>query len=185
MIKNYFKIAFRNLAKNKTLSVINILGLALGIACSLAIFMIVRNELNFDTFHSNYDRIYRVVTEVRYPGGKEYQSGTPMPLPDAFKIDFPDISTGKIFGGHNNQIDVMDEKGVYNGTRFKEENGVFYTDDAFFKIFNFRWLYGNPSEMLLKPNTVALTQEIAEKYYGSWQNAIGKIIKKDNNSNNK
>ena len=180
MFKNYLTIAFRNLRKNKIFSVINIIGLALGMGCSLAIFMIVRNELSFDTFHPGYERIYRIGTEVRYAQGKEHTPGTPLPLPEAFKVDFPRIPVTKIFGGANNQLDVMNEKGIFTGKRFKEEDGVFYTDGDFFKMFNFKWLYGNPSEVLSKPNTVALTKSIAEKYYGSWQNAVGKIIKKDN-----
>ena len=70
-------------------------------ACSLAIFMIVRNELSFDTFHHAHERIYRIVTEVRYAQGKEYTAGTPLPLPGAFKADFPDIPVTKIYGGMN------------------------------------------------------------------------------------
>ncbi|HXL58630.1 MAG TPA: FtsX-like permease family protein, partial [Chitinophagaceae bacterium] len=104
-----------------------------------------------------------------------------LPLPDAFKIDFPRTKVATIFGGSNNQIDVLDEKGNEKGKRFKEEDGVFYASASFFQVFNFKWLYGNPSLILTKPNTAALTKEVAEKYYGSWQNAIGKIIKKDNN----
>src|SRR4051812_22148700 len=143
MFKNYVVVAFRNLKKNKIFSIINIIGLALGISCGLAIFMIVRNELNFDTFHSNYNHIYRIVTEVRYPEGKEYTPGTPLPLPDAIRNDFPEIAVTRIYGGYNNQLDVLNDKGVFTGKRFKEEDGVFYTEATFFKMFNFKWLYGN------------------------------------------
>lgn len=180
MFKNYFKIAYRNLWKNKTFSIINITGLALAMACSLALFIIVKSEFSFDTFHTHPDRIYRIVSEIRYPGGKEYTPGVPLPLPDAFKLDFPQTKVATIFGGHDNQVDVLDEKGNERGKRFKEENGVFYTNAAFFQVFNFKWIYGDPSSVLTKPNTAALTKEVAEKYYGSWQNAIGKLIKKDN-----
>src|SRR5882757_1985153 len=89
MLKNYLLIAFRNFRKNAIFSFINILGLTLGIACSVALFMIVRNELSFDSFHAHPERTYRVVSEFRYPEGVEYQSGVPYPLPEAFKHDFP------------------------------------------------------------------------------------------------
>src|ERR1700761_8757788 len=107
MISNYLRIAFRNVWKNKTFSIINFFGLALGIACSLGIFMIVEYESGFDTFHPAAGRIYRVVTEVRYPEGSEYQSGCPVPLAPAFRLDFPQAKkVARITGGYNNQIDI-------------------------------------------------------------------------------
>lgn len=181
MLKNYITVALRNLWKNKTFSVINIAGLALGIACSLAIFMIVRHELSFDTFHRDYQRIYRMVTEVRYEGGIEYQSGTPLTLPDALRLDFPEIKkVATVYGARDIQIDVIDEKQSASLKRFKEDDGVFYINPDFFDIFQFNWIYGDAATVLSKPNQAALTKQIAEKYFGSWQNAVGKTIKKDN-----
>jgi putative ABC transport system permease protein len=181
MLKNYLVIALRNLWKSRTFTAINIFGLALGISCSLAIFMIVRHESSFDTFHPNHDRIYRLVTEVRYEQGTEYQSGTPLVLPPALRVDFPDIKKiATVFGARDIQIDVTDDKQTNSLKRFKEEDGVFYTNPDFFDIFSFKWIYGNPAAVLTRPNQTALTKETAEKYFGSWQNAIGKTIKKDN-----
>ncbi len=182
MIKNYFKTAFRNLWRNKIFSSINLVGLALGIACSLGIFIIVHHESSFDTFHSGYKNIYRIVCDFHYPEGVEHQSGVPFPLAESFRLDFPQIKkVASIFGGYNNQIDVIAEKNQTSKKRFKIENGVFYTNADFFEIFNFKWLAGNAESVLSKPNQAALTKEIAEKYFGTWQNAIGKTIKKDNN----
>src|SRR5579863_2409000 len=109
MLKNYFKIAIRNLWKNKVFSLINLVGLALGIACSLGIFIIVQHESNFDTFHADYKNIYRIVSDIHLPEGMEYQSGVPFPLANAFRLDFPQVKKiAPIFGGYNNQIDVVD-----------------------------------------------------------------------------
>jgi putative ABC transport system permease protein len=181
MLKNYLLIAIRNLWKSRTFTAINIFGLALGIGCSLAIFMIVRHESSFDTFHPKHDRIYRLVTEVRYEQGTEYQSGTPLVLPPALRVDFPDIKkVATVQATRDAQIDVPDEKPTNNPKRFKEEDGVFYINPDFFDIFKFNWIYGNAAVVLTRPNQTALTKETAEKYFGSWQNAIGKTIKKDN-----
>src|SRR6266567_7242050 len=107
MLKNYLLIAFRNFRKNKVFSFINILGLTLGIACSVSIFMIVSYELSFDTFHAHPDRIYRVVAEFHYPEGVEYQSGVPYPLPEAFKQDFPQVTqVATIVGLPNTQLSI-------------------------------------------------------------------------------
>jgi ABC-type antimicrobial peptide transport system permease subunit len=182
MLKNYFKIALRNLWKNKTFSSINLVGLALGITCSLGIFIIVHRESGYDTFHRDYKNIYRIVCDFHYPEGVEYQSGVPFPLPESFRLDFPQIKkVATIFGGYNNQIDIIDDKNHTSEKRFKIETGVFYTNADFFDIFNFKWLAGNPEKVLSEPNQAALTKSVAEKYFGSWQNAIGKTIRKDNN----
>ena len=181
MLKNYLLIALRNFRKNKVFSFINILGLTLGIGCSLAIFMIVRYEWSFDTFHPGYKRIYRVVSQFHYPEGVEYQSGIPSPLPPAFRNDFPQLEgVATIFGGTDNQITISDEQGIGAGRRFREEDGIFYTDPAFFDLFHFKWLQGDPRDILTRPGTVALTRATAEKYFGDWQQAIGKTIRKDN-----
>ncbi|HTQ26720.1 MAG TPA: ABC transporter permease [Puia sp.] len=181
MFKNYFNIAWRSLARYKTYTVINIIGLALGIASSLGIFIIVKHESSFDTFHNDYKNIYRIVCDFKFPEGEEHQSGVPFPLPASFRVDFPRVKlVATVMGGYNNQIDVMDENNGHSGKRFKVETGVFYTNPDFFKIFNFKWLAGDAQTVLSAPNKVALTKDIAEKYFGSWQNAIGKTIKKDN-----
>ncbi|HLK30911.1 MAG TPA: ABC transporter permease, partial [Puia sp.] len=91
MLKNYFKLAIRNLWKNKIFSSINLVGLALGIACSLGIFIIVHYESSFDNFHTDSKNIYRIVSDIRLSDGTEYQSGVPYPLADAFRVDFPQV----------------------------------------------------------------------------------------------
>lgn len=180
MLKNYILVALRNLRNNKVFSVINILGLTMGIACSLAIFMIVRYELSFDHFHPNYKRISRVVSEFRYPEGKEYQSGVPYPLPRALKNDFPELKVTTIIGEMNNQMTIPEAGAAGGKRRFMEKEGVFYADSTFFEVFNFRWLQGDARQVMSQPHTVALTKATAEKYFGDWHKAIGKTILMDN-----
>jgi putative ABC transport system permease protein len=181
MINNFLKIALRNLWKNKTFAAINVVGLALGITCGLGMFIIVRHDLSFDNFHPNHKQIYRIVSQFKYPEGIEYSSGVPLALPQSFSVDFPQIQkVATIFGGYNNQLDIMDENTQQSQKKFKIQTGVFYTNPAFFDVFNFKWLSGSAQTVLSAPNQAALTQDIAEKYFGSWQNALGKKIKKDN-----
>ena len=181
MIWNHLKIAFRNIVKNKSFTIINLVGLSMGFACALGIFMIVRHEMSYDQFHPNHDKIYRVVSEFRYPDGAEYQSGVPLALPESFRRDFPQVKnvTG-IFGGYNNQIDILDGNTGISTKRFKIETGVFYVQPAFFEMFRFKWIAGDPQSVLSSPNQGAITKDLAEQYFGSWQNAMGKRFQKDN-----
>ncbi|MEP7255490.1 MAG: FtsX-like permease family protein [Ferruginibacter sp.] len=179
MIKNYFKTAWRTLLRNKGYAAINIAGLAVGIAVCLVIFVVIRFESSFDGFHTNKDRIYRVLSEFHTPKGNEYNPGVPFPLPRAFRNDFPQLEkVTTITTTGNDQILVLNEQGTVV-KKFKEERGVFFAEPEFLDIFNFPLLSGNKSS-LAEPNTTFLTKDIAEKYFGNWQDAIGKTIKRNN-----
>jgi putative ABC transport system permease protein len=181
MIRNYLKTAIRNLFKNKTFTIINVVGLALGITCGIGIFMIVNFETGFDNFHKNSNNIYRVVSDFHYPEGDQHTPGIPFPLPASLKLDFPELKNiGSIFGGRNNQLDIINTDTKASTKRFLLKSGVFYINPDFFKVFSFKWLAGDPTTVLSKPNQVALTRDMAVQYFGSWQNAIGRTIKKDN-----
>ncbi len=139
MIKNYFKTASRSLIRNRNYTIINIAGLAIGIAVCMMIFMIIQYQTSFDDFHSKKDRIYRVLTEYHHAGSGEvsYGKDLPFPLPLGMKTAFPQIEqVAPIFASQNDQLFVLDNDG---NTRkvFKEQRGLFYTSPAFFKIFNF------------------------------------------------
>ncbi|PSR55337.1 hypothetical protein AHMF7605_18400 [Adhaeribacter arboris] len=180
MLLNYFKIACRNLLRNKAFSLLNIAGLSVGVAVAVLIFLIVRFELSFDTFHKKYDRIYRVVNEFTHEAGKDYQVGVPFPFVPAIKTDYPQLEkVTTVFEGYNSQITVLDEQGAID-KKFKEELGVIFTEPEFFQIFDYKWLAGDPRKVLAEPNVVALTRSTAEKYFGTWQKALGKFIKLDN-----
>ena len=179
MIKNYFKTAFRTLLRNRSYAAINISGLAVGVAVCLIIFVVIQFELSFDEFHENKSRIYRVLSEFNTPKGKEYNPGVNFPLPRALRNDFPQlekVTTVDMDG--NDQILVLNEQGAVV-KKFKEETGMFFVEPEFLDIFSYPLLSGNKAS-LAEPNTVFLTKAIAEKYFGNWQDAIGKTIKRNN-----
>lgn len=178
MLKNYFKTAFRSLARNRNYTVINIAGLAVGVAVCMIIFMIIQYQTSFDEFHPNKDRVYRVITESHHAdaGNITYAKNVPFPMPDGLKTEFQQLQqVAPVYASHNDELQVVDE----NGTpvkNFKEQSGVFYTTPSFFSMFNFPLLAGS-YESLKDPNNVLLTKEIAETYFGDWKNAMGKTIK--------
>ncbi|MFL5788729.1 MAG: ABC transporter permease [Flavisolibacter sp.] len=178
MFKNYFKTAFRRLIRNRNYTIINIAGLAVGIAVCMMIFIIIQFQTSFDSFHKNKDHIYRVLTEYHHADGENitYAKNIPFLMPAGLKTAFPQIEqVAPVYASHNDELQVLDA----NGTpvkNFKEQNGVFYTEPSFFKIFNFPLLEGSYAS-LKDPNNVLVTKEIAEAFFGDWKTAIGKTIK--------
>ncbi len=182
MFKNYLKTAIRSLARNRSYSILNMAGLAAGIAICLAIFIIIRFESSFDNFHSKKDRIYRVLTEYHHADAANifYGNGVPRPLPSALRNNFPQVAkVTTIYTEGNDQLLVMGDNGQPI-RKFKEEKGVFFLEPSFFDIFDFPWLAGNPTTALKQPNSVVLTKETAEKYFGDWKQSIGKTLKWNN-----
>ncbi|GLU51744.1 ABC transporter permease [Dyadobacter frigoris] len=181
MLKNYFKIALRNLQRSKAYAFINVLGLALGITCAVLIFMLVRYHLSFDTFHANSDRIYRIVTEF-HNETVSLESGVPTPLGKAFRNDFAFAEkTARVITYDNQLISLPNSK---DNKKFEEENGVAYVEPDFFDILNFPLLGGDKKSVLSEPNSAIVTQKIAEKYFGK-TNAIGQVIRINNETNYK
>lgn len=178
MFKNYFKTAFRSLNRNRSYTIINIAGLAVGIAVCMMIFFIIQFQTSFDTFHAKKDRIYRVLTESHHADAATitYGKNVPFPMPTGLKTAFPQLEqVAPVYASHNDELQVLDA----NGTpikNFKEQSGVFYTSPSFFKMFDFPLIAGS-YESLKDPNNVLLTKEIAETYFGDWKTAMGKTIK--------
>ena len=171
MLKNHLKVALRNILKHKFYSVINISGLAVGIATCLLILLFVQNELNYDKFHENSDRIYRIVTDFEM-GGKPYKRAAVSP-PVGFTManDYPEVETvvrlrsgGTLFMR-------------YEENSFKESE-VLYADSTFFKVFTILLTNGNPETALTKPNTMVISKKMAEKYFGK-KDPIGKVLRVD------
>src|SRR3954451_17482390 len=178
MFKNYFKTAFRSLIRNRNYAIINIAGLAVGIAVCMMIFIIIQFQTSFDSFHAKKYRVYRVLTEYHHPdaGTITYAKNVPFPMPAGLKTAFPQLEqVAPVYASHNDELQVLDD----NGTpvkNFKEQSGVFYTSPSFFNMFDFPLLAGSYAS-LKDPNNVLLTKEIAENYFGDWKTAIGKTIK--------
>lgn len=179
MFKNYFKIAWRNVMRNKSYATINVTGLAIGIAACLLIFLIVQFETSFDNFHANKDNIYRVLTVNSGPDGTNANAGTPMPLTEGLKLDFPQIkqvSNIMLNDGAHYSAGGSDGSAV---KKFKEDVS-YYADPAFFGIFDFKWLAGDKNTALAEPNTIVLSRDEADKFFGDWHTAMGKIVRHDN-----
>ena len=176
MFKNYFKIAWRNLLRNKAYAIINITGLSLGIACGIIIFTVVNYHLSFDTFHANKDRIYRIVTEF-HEDNVNYTRGVPHPVGKAFKNDFAFAEKVTMASDYSNALITLPaEKEV---KKFDEEDGVAFVEPAYFDIFNFPLAQGNKATALTQPNTAIITMRLGKKYFGT-EDAIGKIIRYKN-----
>ncbi|HEX5153760.1 MAG TPA: ABC transporter permease [Parafilimonas sp.] len=178
MFKNYFKTAFRSLTRNRNYTIINIAGLAVGIAVCTMIFMIIQYQTSYDTFHSKKDRTYRVLTEYHHTeaAGISYAKNVPFPMPEGLKAAFPQLEqVAPVYASHNDELQVLDDNGI-PVKNFKEQSGVFYTSPSFFKMFDFPLLAGS-YESLKDPNNVLLTKEIAQSYFGNWKTAMGKTIK--------
>lgn len=184
MFSNYLKTAWRNLLRNKAHSVINISGLAVGIAACLLIFIVVHFELSYDTFQKNYSNIYRIVTtENHRDGSVDRNPGIPCPAYDALKADFPQFEkVVPVASSSDNLITVLGtdpNTDVAASKKFVEENNIIFTVPAYFDMFNATWLSGNATS-LKDPGNVVLNKKSAEKYFGSWKNAEGRFIKLDN-----
>ncbi|MEO8416081.1 MAG: ABC transporter permease [Ginsengibacter sp.] len=181
MFKNYFKTAFRNLKRNKSYTLINTLGLAVGIGACFLIFLIVQFESSFDNFHPKKNSIYRVGSEFHNADGISYSDGVGFPVAKALRIDFPQIKEVASIDKVGGQITV--ENKTKQLKKLQEDN-FYYTEPEFFSIFNFSWLAGNPKTSLTNPNNAVLTQATAEKYFGldpgHYREALGKTIKYEN-----
>jgi len=178
MFKNYFKTAFRSLTRNRNYTIVNIAGLAVGIAVCMIIFVIIQFQTSFDEFHLKKDRIYRVLTESHQAdaGNISYAKNVPFPMPEGLKTAFPQLEQiTPVYASHNDELQVLDGIGT-SVKNFKEQSGVFYTSPSFFKMFDFPLLAGS-YESLKDPKNVLLTKEIAETYFGDWKTAMGKTIK--------
>lgn len=176
MLKNYLKIAIRQLLRNKGYSIINILGLAVGLACCLLILLYVQDELNYDGFHEKADRIYRVALERKYPGRVSNYAFIPQSYAGTFQSELPEIeNTTRLFSFPGSLT-------LRVGDQFYEEESSMWADSNFFEVFDFPLLQGDPSKVLTKPNSVLLTESTAKKYFGE-DNPIGKVLDIPNNDN--
>lgn len=173
MLKNYFKIAFRNIRKYKGYSAINIAGLTIGMACFFLIFVWVYDELNYDTFHSYHDRLCRIILKKADDPGDPGTPGTPYILPEILKEEYPEIV----------EVTRVRTRAYSSAVRYGEkafyEQRFFLSDPSFFAMFSYDFIAGNPETALNDPGSVVLTQETAHKYFGD-ENPMGKVLRWNN-----
>jgi putative ABC transport system permease protein len=169
MIKNYFKIALRNLWKNKGYSTINIFGLALGLATCLLITLYIADELSYDRFYKNADRIYRINSDVQFGAGKLHMTQTSDMMGQALKKDYPQVeSYARIYTNNGSRL-------IKKGNEFIDEPKVANADSSFFEVFALPVIDGDTKRALDEPNTVVVTESAAKKYFGA-ANVVGKTV---------
>ncbi len=172
LLQSYLNISLRGLKRNKGFSIINILGLAVGIWACLAIYLVIRDDLSYDRFHEKADRINRVENVMYLPDEGEYmhRSRVPITWAKALKDEIPEIGeTARIMASGGDMLFRLEDD-----RSFHESNYV-YADNEIFEIFTFRFLMGDEREPLKRPNTAVLTGTFARKYFGN-DNPIGKTI---------
>ena len=172
MFNNYLKIALRNMKKNKFYSFINVFGLSVGLACSMIIILFVINELTYDSYHNDSDRIYRIISFRKSVRGEYWNPSTPGPLATALNNDLPQVEQAVRFvSPYENANNVL----VVNGDERYFEKRIFFTDPEVFEVFNIPVIKGNASEAFARVGTVVISQSMADKYFAN-EDPIGKIL---------
>jgi len=171
MISNYLKVAFRNIIKHKGFSTINIVGLAIGIACSVFIMIFVAHELSYDKFHEKADRIYRIAVRASVGDTKIRQTYSSSATFKKLLEDFPEIEVGVKFLNLGRTPVKLGEMTFY-------ESRFFAVDSTFFDVFTFPLIHGNPETALSDPNSMVVSENTALKYFGS-TDVVGKILRAD------
>ncbi|WP_261387796.1 ABC transporter permease [Chitinophaga pinensis] len=177
MIRNYLKIALRNLLRNKTFSVINIVGLSVGTVCCLYIILYVTGQYSYDRQHPGADDVYRVNSRIISEGVLHNNATSSPPIAPALKSDFPEVvAYTRVVPTVN--LGAAQHLLTYEGESIYEKNAV-YADSTFFDIFNFHFIYGRPRNALSDPYTVVLLKSTAEKLFGN-SDPVGKTIEMSN-----
>jgi putative ABC transport system permease protein len=170
MLKNYLKVSVRNLLRHKGYASINILGLAVGIAASVLIFLYVTHEMSYDKFHAKADRTYRITADWSNQGdSRVHQLGTPFILAQTIRENYPEVESVSQIAGPLGDVIIR-----YRDTAFKE-TGTFCAEPSFFDVFSFPLFKGSPETSLRDPNMMVMTRSLARKYFGD-EDPMGKTI---------
>jgi putative ABC transport system permease protein len=169
MLKNYFKVAFRNLWKNKTYSFINIVGLAIGLSCFLLILLYVLDELSFDRYNQKADRTYRINSDIRFGGSDLHLPVTSDMMGEVLKKDYPQVEQyTRIYNSNGSKL-------IRKGNDYINEFNVAHVDSTFFDVFTLPSIAGDAKTALNQPNTVVITESTAKKYFGTTE-VLGKTF---------
>lgn len=170
MIRNLLRIALRNLKKDKWYSLLNILGLTIGITFSLFLIFYVTDELSYDRYHKNADRIYRINSYIHEKDKNTDWALTQLPLGPQLKKDYPEVQEMVRFNSRERTLFKNGENSFY-------ETKVYYVDSTIFNVFSYKFLQGSAAIALKAPFDIVITQSLAEKYFGKHESAIGKTLK--------
>ena len=177
MIKNFIKTAWRNLLKNRTFSILNIAGLAIGLSCFLLITMYVVDELSYDRYNEKADRIYRVNSDIRFGGTDLNLAVCSDPMGATLKRDYPEVEEfTRIYNSSGSKL-------IKKGNEWINEDLVAHADSTLFNVFTLPAIAGDTKTALNEPNTVVITESAAKKYFGS-TNAVGKTLETSDRGNN-
>jgi len=172
MLKHTIKIAYRNLVKQKSYSLINLFGLALGVTCCLLLLAYIGYELSYDGYHKNADRIHRIASTRTIAGKTSRYARSPAPVGPTMIRDFPEVIDAVRFSP------TVKRAFNYRDRHFFQEN-VFYADQSVFNVFSFELIAGDPDTALEAPFTMVVTESTARKYFGE-ENPMGKVVNWDN-----
>ena len=173
MFKNLLLVAIRNFKRDKWYSLLNILGLTIGITFSLFLIFYIKDELSYDKYNEKADRIFRIGAYVKEPTKDTMKwANTQFPLGPTLKKDYPEVEEFVRFVGNDKTV-------FKNGDlRFYEEK-IYFSDSSLFNVFTYSFIDGNPKTALVEPNSIVLTQSLAEKYFGKNANFVGKSLQND------
>jgi len=167
MLQSFFKIALRNLLRYRAFSLINIIGLTMGIACALFIFLVVKYELSYDRYHAKADRIYRINKGSPKESTVDYDTGTPQGLAPILREEFPEIENVAVIFKLNPEKTQIKVNEVLT-----REKDIYFVQPQFFQLFDFTWKQGNPQTALDDPNEVVISESLAQKFFNG--DALGK-----------
>ena len=170
MFSNYIKVAFRNLARNKVFSVINILGLSIGLTISFLIILFVIDELRYDRFHNNAGDIYRVSSRGEIGGQPFHTTKNTARLVPEMMRDFNEVIE------YTRIYKVPQSAYLEHGNKKFYEERILFVDTSFFSVFSYKLIAGDPESALFQPYSIVLTEKTAEKYFGD-EDPLGKVIK--------
>jgi hypothetical protein len=174
MLKNYFKIAWRNISRHKIFTLINVLGLSLGACACIVIYLITSYEFSFDKFHPDQNRIFRIIGESQRLNGEKEFLNSPVAEVSAIEYSIPGFEAKAAVHFYDAKISITsDDKQVKN---FDGRNEIIITESQYFEIFKYVWLAGDPKTALTEPFKVVLSQNKARKYFGDL--TVDKIIGK-------
>ena len=168
MLKNYISVAFRNIFRNKLFSLINILGLAFGMGSALLIFLWINDELGVNMFHERVERIYSIMENQTYSGGKIFTfSSTPGPMAPFIKEKYPEIEKASRFTWEVNELFQVGDKSFFEAGR--------YADQDFLDMFSFSFASGDLATALKNKNSIVITKAMGKRFFGN-EDPLGKVL---------
>ena len=179
MLQTYLKTAFRNLVKNRKHSLLNILGLSVALGACIIVFLVIQYETSYDKHLKSYKNIYQVVTKDVDAEGEHYTSGVPFPSVKYLRQDFPQYTFAELMQNSEIQVTIKTDTASVTVKKFYEKTGIFYGEPELLQMFEVKFLVGN-KDVLKDVSSVALSRSTAEKYFGNWNDAIGKRINLNN-----